>query len=212
MDNSKVNFAHIEEYSKDIILSVLDSTQATVAISTLQGSDPTWYTTVHEALLTACRESQTCKRLISSEYMGNLRDFWYCPRGNYYARQPFRTTLANQNDVKWTLVNQGWLADYWIQPADGSKSYMRPFPEGWPIDLDRTTVRITGTGDEPIGWTAARDMAKAVVKLIAHHDWPAHVYVFGELGTWNSAVEKYEKFFGLQLKVSNILYSWRIVH
>lgn len=104
--------------------------------------------------------------------------------------------------MKWTLVNQGWLADYWVQPADGSKSYVRPFPNGWPIDLDQTTVRITGTGDEPVGWTAARDMAKAVVKLIPHKDWPDHTYVFGELGTWNTAIEKLEKFLGRRLKAS----------
>lgn len=204
LERPEVDFYEIKEYSKSAILSILDSTNATAVISTLQSPDPTWYNTVHESILFACRDSKTCKRLVSSEYMGNLRDYWYLPRGNYYVRQPFRLTLARQSDVKWTLVNQGWLGDYFVQPADGSKSYIRPFPNGWPIDLEQKTVRITGTGDEPIGWTAARDMAKAVVKLISREDWPDHTYVFGELSTWNIAIEKLENFLGRKLKVSVI--------
>ena len=135
--------------------------------------------------------------------MGNLRDFWYLPRPNYYARQPFRDILAKEKEIKWTLINQGWLADYFVQPADGSKSYIRPFPNGWPIDLDQKTVRITGSGDEPVGWTAARDVAKAVVRLMSYNDWPDHTYVFGELGTWNDAVKKVENSIGRKLEVSN---------
>lgn len=133
--------------------------------------------------------------------MGNLRDFWYLPRGNYYARQPFRTILANQSAVKWSLVNQGLFADYFVQPEDGSMSYIRPFPQGWPIDLVRKTIRIVGHGDAPVGWTAARDMAKAVVKLMHYDDWPDHTYVYGEIGTWNEAIRKLENFSGQKFEV-----------
>lgn len=84
-ERSEITFAEVKAYSKDALLKLLNSSKATALISTLQGADPTWYTTVHEAILRACRESDTCKRLVSSEYMGNLRDFWYLPRGNYYA-------------------------------------------------------------------------------------------------------------------------------
>lgn len=205
-DKPEITFHHITEYSKSKLLSILDAVQASAIISTLQSPDPTFYNAVHESILIACRESKTCKRLVSSEYMGNLRDLPNLPRGNYYARQPFRLTLKNQSEVKWTLVCQGWLADYFIQPADGSKSYMRPFPQGWPIDLDRKTVRIIGTGDEPVAWTATRDMAKAVVQLMSHDEWPDHTYVFGELSTWNVAVEKLETFLGRKLEVRLLLF------
>lgn len=205
LENLLLTLFEVEEYSQDAVQDILKDTSASALISTLQSPDAIWYNTVHECLLAACRESRTCKRFVSSEYMGNLRDFPHVPRGNYYARQPFRLKLAAQTDVMWTLVNQGWLADYFVQTADGSKSYIRPFPAGWPIDLEQRTVRITGTGNELVGWTAARDMAKAVVKLMSLQDWPDHVYVFGELGTWNTAVEKLEAFLGRKLEVNSVL-------
>ncbi|KAM5346156.1 hypothetical protein ACJ41O_009161 [Fusarium nematophilum] len=157
---------------------------------------------MHEALLNACRESKTCKRFIPSEYLGNLRDGGLFPPSSYSAHGQFRDMLKSETEVKWTLVNQGWLADYFVQPANGSRSYIRPFPQGWPIDLDQKTVRLIGTGDESVTWTAARDMAKVVVKLMSHEEWPDHVYLSGETGTWNDAVATLEKFLGHELKVS----------
>ncbi|CAH0017624.1 unnamed protein product [Clonostachys rhizophaga] len=196
-----VTFHVVKEYSTATIVPILDGYDTTALISTLQGADPEWYTSVHEILLASCVESKKCKRFISSEYQGNLRHQPNLPRGNHRARQAFRAKLAAQKEIQATLVLQGWLADYWVQPADESKSYIRPFPNGWPIDLDQKTVRIPGTGDEPIGWTATRDMAKAVVKLISYDgDWPDHTYVFGELGTWNEAIPKLEKFLGRKLE------------
>ncbi|KAJ4124522.1 hypothetical protein NW754_000220 [Fusarium falciforme] len=159
------------EYSKDAVVSILDRVDATVLVSTLHTDDPTAFTSLHETLLAACKESKSCKRFIPSEFLGNLRDFPTLPRGIQRARQAFRKTLAAQSDVKWTLVNQGWLADYFVQIPDGSRSYMRPFPEGWPIDLQEKTVRVVGTGDEPVGWTAARDVSKAVLSKKVERFW-----------------------------------------
>ncbi|KAJ4327712.1 hypothetical protein N0V84_001819 [Fusarium piperis] len=188
------------EYSKDAVVSILDRVNATVLVSTLHTDDPTAFTSLHETLLEACKDSKSCKRFIPSEFLGNLGDFPTLPRGIQRAREAFRKTLAAQSDVKWTLVNQGWLADYFVQIPDGSKSYVRPFPEGWPIDLQAKTVRVVGTGDEPVGWTAARDVSKAVVKLVSFDDWDHYTYVFGELGTWNQAIDKFERFWGVELK------------
>ncbi|KAM0424426.1 hypothetical protein ACHAPT_010347 [Fusarium lateritium] len=194
----------LEEYSKEAVVSILDRVNATVLVSTLHTDDPTAFTSLHETLLGACKDSKSCRRFIPSEFLGNLRDFPTLPRGIQRARQAFRKTLAAQSDVKWTLVNQGWLADYFVQIPDGSKSYVRPFPEGWPIDLQEKTVRVVGAGDEPVGWTAARDVAKAIVKLASFDDWDDHTYVFGELGTWNQAIDKVERFWGVELKASHL--------
>ena len=200
-----ISFHKVDGYSRESIAPVLDSLNTRALISTLQSDKDEFYTSSHEAMLAACRESKTCKRLIPSDFLGNLRDYGMVPRGNHRVRNAFRSLLTKQSDIKWTVVNQGWLGDYFVQPPDGSRSYIQPFPKGWPIDLERKTVRIAGTGNEPIGWTAARDMAKAVVKLIPHDEWPRYTFVFGEIGNWNEAIEKVERFYGVKLKVYSIL-------
>jgi hypothetical protein len=37
-------------------------------------------------------------------------------------------------------------------------SYIQPWLPGWPIELERKTVRITGKGDERLGWGCAEDI------------------------------------------------------
>ncbi|KAI8274850.1 hypothetical protein K4K60_009200 [Colletotrichum sp. SAR11_57] len=194
----------IDEYSADSVLAVLEKVNATVLISTLHTDDPALYTSLHKALLLACKASKTCKRFIPSEFLGNLRKFDNIPRGIARARRAFRSKLLNESEIKWTLVNLGWLADYFVQQPDGSRSYISPFPQGWPINMEEGTVRVIGTGDEPVCWTAARDVAKAVVKLVSHDEWPDHVYVFGEIGSWNQAIEKVERYYGVTLTRTHV--------
>ncbi|KAI8166600.1 hypothetical protein K4K50_008302 [Colletotrichum sp. SAR 10_71] len=194
----------IDEYSADSVLAVLEKVNATVLISTLHTDDPALYTSLHKALLLACKASKTCKRFIPSEFLGNLRKFDNIPRGIARARRAFRSELLNESEIKWTLVNLGWLADYFVQRPDGSRSYISPFPQGWPINMEEGTVRVIGTGDEPVCWTAARDVAKAVVKLVSHDEWPDHVYVFGEIGSWNQAIEKVERYYGVTLTRTHV--------
>ncbi|KAF7542179.1 hypothetical protein G7Z17_g11814 [Cylindrodendrum hubeiense] len=155
----------------------------------------------HHVVIISRSESGFFDKLgVSFEFLGNSRDFPNVPRGIQRARHSFREILANESEVKWTLLNQGWLADYFVQNPLGTKSHMRPFPEGWPIDMEAKTVRVVGTGNEPIGWTAARDLAKAVVKLVSSDDWDKHIYIYGELGTWNKAIEQVESFHSITLK------------
>ncbi|KAI8180866.1 hypothetical protein K4K51_002242 [Colletotrichum sp. SAR 10_75] len=194
----------IDEYSADSVLAVLEKVNATVLISTLHTDDPALYTSLHKALLLACKASKTCKRFIPSEFLGNLRKFDNIPRGIARARRAFRSELLNESEIKWTLVNLGWLADYFVQQPDGSRSYISPFPQGWPINMEEGTVRVIGTGDEPVCWTAARDVAKAVVKLVSHDEWPDHIYVFGEIGSWNQAIEKVERYYGVSLTRTHV--------
>ncbi|PLB36858.1 NAD(P)-binding protein [Aspergillus candidus] len=134
--------------------------------------------------------------------------------------------------VEWTVVNGGWFMDYFAQgsavdptalayreldESEGGevgtapsfdptrvRSYMKPLPGIWPLDLDTFSAVIPGTGDEPIGWTAARDVAKALVRLVQapRGTWERHTYVVGEIGTWNRAVDTVERFFGRKIQVS----------
>lgn len=46
------------------------------------------------------------------------------------------------------------------------RSYLKPLPGVWPLDMDTFHATLLGTGNEPIGWTSARDVAKTLIKLI----------------------------------------------
>ncbi|EER26921.1 hypothetical protein CPC735_011000 [Coccidioides posadasii C735 delta SOWgp] len=83
------------------------------------------------------------------------------------------------------------------------RSYMQPLPGIWPLDLDSFTATRLGTGNEAIGWTSARDVARALVRLVQAPagSWEKHTYVAGEIGTWNRAISKVEKFLGRKFVV-----------
>lgn len=196
-----VSFHQVKDYTTAAILPILNGNNAFAVVAALAASDSATYTSMHKALLDACTESQTCKRLVPSEYIGNLRYFEKCPRGSYESRKEFRQLLKDQSAVKWTLVNQGWLGDYFVLPINASGTYIRPFPSGWPIDYGQKTARVIDSGEQPVTFTASRDMAKAVTRLIAHEEWPDHTYVFGETTTWNKAIAKAEKAYGCSFKV-----------
>ncbi|EAS32007.3 uncharacterized protein CIMG_03031 [Coccidioides immitis RS] len=83
------------------------------------------------------------------------------------------------------------------------RSYMKPLPGIWPLDLDSFTATRLGTGNEAIGWTSARDVARALVRLVQAPagSWEKHTYVAGEIGTWYQAISKVEKFLGRKFVV-----------
>ena len=143
---------------------------------------------VHLALLEACKQSRSCKRYIPSEYGGNLDDYPDQPMFYVDNHVPVRTALAQQQEVSWTLLNCAWLSEYCI-PAH--KRYIKDIGEFHPIDLKAKSIRIPGTGDEPVGFTAARDVAKAIAQLFATSTaWERTTYVCGETTTWNRLAEK----------------------
>ena len=158
----------VTDYSQTSILSILDETNATSLFSFIHSDDPAFYNTVHESLLAACRSSKVCKRFAPSEYGGNITRFPDLPRFYGPTHGEFRKVLQAQNDVQWSLVNGGWFMDYFVEPE---KTFMKPLPGVWPLDLTRRKALMLGTGDEEIGWTAARDVAKALVRLAGMPKW-----------------------------------------
>ncbi|KAJ8081746.1 hypothetical protein PM082_007592 [Marasmius tenuissimus] len=165
---------HITDYSLESIQSILNTTKATVLFSFLHSNDTAMYNTAHSAMLEACKSSSTCKRFVPSEYGGNLETYPLLPRFYAPTHAEFRKELErNAGDVEWTLVNIGWFMDYF---APVGKSYMKPLHPVWPLNLEKWEVVILGTGDEPIAWTSARDVAKALVRLIDCNDWVCVVF------------------------------------
>ncbi|KAL9006068.1 MAG: hypothetical protein Q9188_001195 [Gyalolechia gomerana] len=178
------------DYTISSILSILDTSLATTMISFINVAD-TRYITIHSAILTACQQSSKCKRLIPSEWIGNIEDYPLKP--DFYAttREPFRKELKAQNAVMWTLFNVGWLADYFLPSA---KTYMKPIPAEFPIDPNGWTACVRGTGDEEQSWTCARDVGRGVVELCKAKDWEQVTYVAGEWNTFNAAIRVMEAF------------------
>jgi nucleoside-diphosphate-sugar epimerase len=58
--------------------------------------------------------------------------------------------------------------DYFVPEK---KSYMKALKGIWPLDLENWEAVIPGTGEERVGFTSARDVAKAFVKLIKAEKW-----------------------------------------
>ena len=155
------------DYTAESLKTIFNLTRVTTIISFINavGSD---YIDIHSNILAACRQSNTCKRLIPSEWIGDSETFPSKP--NYYAtsREPFRQVLRSQGEVHWTLFNVGWIADY-LLPED--KTYMSPVPGKFPIDQESWSTCIRGTGDEPQSWICGREIGRAVVELCKASSW-----------------------------------------
>ncbi|KAF2501840.1 f420-dependent NADP reductase [Lophium mytilinum] len=155
--------------------------------------------TVHLALLEACKNSPECKRFIPSEYAGNTDEHPDQPVFYYANHEPVRKALIKQKEVMWTLFNFGWLTDYLISP---DLRYIKDIGDFHPVRLADKALVIPGTGEELIGFTAARDVAKAVSKLFNCDSWEAIIYVCGQTTTWNAVAEILRKR-GVSLEVSH---------
>lgn len=158
---------HSTDYTLKSLSAILNETCATTVISFINLANSR-YIDVHAALLAACKESQSCKRLVPSEWIGDSETYPLKP--NFYAstREPFRQMLRAQTEVEWTLINIGWLADYFL-PKE--KTYMRPIPDKFPVDPNSWQALVRGTGDEGQSWSCGRDVGKAVVELCSADAW-----------------------------------------
>lgn len=197
------------DYKNSSSLSdLLDSVNAIALISFIQLVDET-YVTIHESLITACRQSRSCKRFIPSEWIGNIDDFPQKPQFYYDSREPIRRRLRDTEDLQWTLVQLGFFMDYFLK---SNKTYLRPIPDEFPVDPNGLKACIRGTGDEMQTFTLARDVAKAVVQLLMADTWvrattklvpmtmlivtqETVTYVAGEWMTYNNAVEIMNEFY-----------------
>ncbi|TFK98265.1 hypothetical protein BDV98DRAFT_573337 [Pterulicium gracile] len=191
---------HIVTYTLPSILSVLNSTRASVLFSFLNHEDPAAFVTANKALLDAARASTHTKRFVPSEYSGDIDRLPDIPRYYVPSRGAFRTILAAQTEVEYTLIGIGWIADHFV-PKE--RRHMRDITSVavWPIDLEKWEWFRIGTGDERVTFTAARDVARGLVRLVemTPGSWPPKVYMEGETTSWNRAVETLEKHYGKPL-------------
>ncbi|KAA1473987.1 NAD-P-binding protein [Dentipellis sp. KUC8613] len=189
---------HLTDYSESSLLSILNTTGATILFSFIHSNDH-FYNDTHLAMLAACAKSTACKRFVPSEYGGDLVNHADKPRmyipTHGKVRRALREHKAKGGPVEWTLVNQGWFMDYFV-PLE--KRYFKSLGPVWPLDTDTWEALIPGTGEEQIGWTAGRDVARALLRLIQvpSGEWPEEVYLQGDVGTWHQALAWVEEFYG----------------
>eukprot|EP00644_Phytophthora_capsici_P007867 jgi/Phyca11/20397/fgenesh1_pg.PHYCAscaffold_63_\ len=74
-----------------------------------------------------------------------------------------KKALKEQNDVEYTFVSLGWVADYIVPSSNRYHGDIGPFH---PLDLHTRTMTIPGTGNDVFSLTSARDAAKAIAELL----------------------------------------------
>jgi hypothetical protein len=79
-----------------------------MALISFINGPPEQYLATHISLLNACARSVSCKRLIPSEFAGNIEAYPLLPRYYGESREPFRKILEASTGVEWTLFNFGW--------------------------------------------------------------------------------------------------------
>ncbi|KAK1940675.1 Oxidoreductase swnR [Phytophthora citrophthora] len=96
----------------------------------------------HLNLLEACIQSPKCKRFIPSEYGGNEEDFSPEEVSVIYGHnEPLKKALKEQNDVEYTFVSLGWVADYIVPKTNRYHGDIGPLH---PLDLHTRTMSIPG--------------------------------------------------------------------
>ncbi|KAG8530084.1 uncharacterized protein KY384_005566 [Bacidia gigantensis] len=190
------------DYTAASLTKILNDSKASILVSVINLIDPS-YVTVHAELLSACRQSVACKHLIPSEFAGDCEK--YPLRPGYYVntREPFRQMLREQRDVKWTLVNMGYIMDYLLPQ---SKTHMLPLVPEFPIDAEKWHATLRGTGDEVQSMTRARDTGRAVVELCKAKEWEPYTFISGEWTTFNQAIKELESYYGTAFSLVSTSY------
>ena len=189
LDNQGVAQA-ITDYTPSSLRSPLADCEALIStISDISSA----YTDVHSSLILACQESPKCKRFIPAEFAANIEAYPDQP-GFYYApHQPIREMLWKQTDLEWTLVCIGWLTDYFVPIRN---RHIKDIGEFHPINWVDNEIVIPGTGNEPVDFTWARDVARGLASLVKAPpgSWEPYTFMSGERSCWNDTAKTIQKY------------------
>ncbi|KAI0540451.1 hypothetical protein GGR58DRAFT_130296 [Xylaria digitata] len=161
------------------------------------------YTDVHRTLILACQESPKCKRFIPAEFAANIEAYPDEP-GFYHApHEPVRELLRNQTDIEWTLVCIGWLTDYFVPTKN---RHIKDIGEFHPINWVDEKIVIPGTGNEPVDFTWARDVARGLASLVEAPpgSWEPYTFMSGERSCWNDTTKLIKQNYHLDTPTKHI--------
>jgi nucleoside-diphosphate-sugar epimerase len=190
--NYKLQLDNQEGIAQAITNYTLPSLRAPLAdcevlISTVSDTSPA-YTNIHRNLILACQESPNCKRFIPAEFAGNIEAYPDQPGFYYSPHEPIREMLRKETDVEWTLVCIGWLTDYFVPSKN---RHIKDIGECHPINWADNKIVIPGTGNEPVDFTWARDVARGLASLIKAPpgSWEPYTFMSGERSCWNDTAK-----------------------
>ncbi|KAB8067188.1 NAD(P)-binding protein [Aspergillus leporis] len=168
------------DYNEADLVTMLADCDA--AICTLRVGVPE-YVAIHQAILRACQQSSTCKRLIPATWAGNIEDHPDEPIDVSDQIAVVLDALRSQSNVRWSSVSPGWYMDY-IVP--GRQRFMSSLGEMWPQNLDEKTFTLYGDGTQMVNFTSARDTARATVRLLEHNkdEWEDFTFISGAQMSW----------------------------
>lgn len=170
------------DYSTSSLINALEDCDALVS-TVADFENPPAATKVHLDMLEACRQSTRCKTFIPSEWTLNVEDYPEQPVFLTEANRVLHQALKQATGVKWTIICNGWFADY-IVPSQ--QRYLRDVGAIFPVDLSSKTFTIYGPGTQLVDFTSARDVAKATAVLLKSGEpWEEYTYLSGEQLSWN---------------------------
>ncbi|KAJ4146119.1 hypothetical protein NW754_001582 [Fusarium falciforme] len=146
----------VTDYSVSNLKKHLADCDAVVSAITIHAPE---FSSIHLALLKACKESPKCKRFLPSVWAGNYEEVNDQP---LYAGEdllPILEALRVQKDVYWTFFCQGWMADY-ILPSD--QRHLADFGKRWVQNYDTKVFTLYGNGAQKVDFTSARDTTRAM--------------------------------------------------
>ncbi|KAI2623011.1 hypothetical protein GGS26DRAFT_583787 [Hypomontagnella submonticulosa] len=161
------------------------------------------YTDVHRTLILACQESPKCKRFIPAEFAANIEAYPDQPGFYYEPHEPIREMLRSQADIEWTLVCIGWLTDYFVSARN---RYIKDIGKFHPMNWAGEQIVIPGTGDEPVDFTWARDVARGLASLVEAPpgSWEHYTFMSGERSCWNDTTKLIKQKYCLDIPIEHI--------
>lgn len=101
-----------------------------------------------------------------------------------------------RSQLKYTRFANGFFMDYWGMPD--VRTDLSPLT--WAIDLLNCKAAIPGDGEDVLSFTYSVDLARFLVRMLDHDEWPEFSVVVGEDMTFNQLLRLAEKIRGRVLK------------
>ncbi|KAJ9608964.1 hypothetical protein H2200_006735 [Cladophialophora chaetospira] len=170
------------DYTISSLVSVLHDRDAIIS-AIADFSDPAAGAQVHLTMLEACRQSQSCKTFIPSQWTANVEDHPEEPVVLAPHNKVLFDRLKQETQIRWTIICNAWFAEY-IVPA--SQRHLRDVGPIWAMDHPSKVFTIYGPGTQLNDLTSVRDIAKAVAVLLdSKEPWEPYTYLSGGQLSWN---------------------------